>query len=62
MAIQWLRQEGAIISTSESVLFQLQHDAGTPGFKAFSGAVKDAKEGTASALKELRSTMGSPKL
>lgn len=46
VAIQRMRQEGAIIGTSESIAFQLVGDAGTPQFKTFSKFVKEDKEST----------------
>lgn len=40
MAIERMRQEGAIISTYESILFELCRFAGTPQFKEISKIVK----------------------
>ncbi|KAJ2916484.1 hypothetical protein MD484_g3900, partial [Candolleomyces efflorescens] len=41
-----MRQEGAIIGTSESIAFQLMKDAGLPQFKSFSRFIKEDKEST----------------
>jgi len=41
-----MRQEGAIIGTSESIAFQLMGDAGLPAFKVFSKLIKEEKENT----------------
>jgi hypothetical protein len=41
-----MRQAGAVISTSESLAFQLIGDAGKPEFKAFSRVVKEEKDDT----------------
>ena len=46
IAVQRMRQEGAIIGTSESIAFQLVGDASSPRFKAFSKLVKEGKEST----------------
>lgn len=52
---QRLRSSGAIITTSESILFQIQHDASTETFRPFSKEVKEVKEGTKDAMKVLGS-------
>lgn len=59
MCGQRLRAAGAQITTSESFLFQLQHDAGAPTFKAFSKAVKDVMPTTRDALRALAGDGGS---
>ncbi|KAG5644926.1 hypothetical protein DXG03_007391 [Asterophora parasitica] len=46
IVVQRLRQEGAFISTSESLGFQLIGDSKNPNFKAFSQLIKETKEGT----------------
>lgn len=46
IAIQSMRQAGALIGTSESIAFQLVGDAAIPQFKTFSKLIKDNKEGT----------------
>jgi hypothetical protein len=46
IATHRMRQEGAIIGTSESIAFQLMKDAGLPQFKAFSKFIKEDKEST----------------
>lgn len=50
VALDRLRCEGATVSTSESVLFELVRDAGGENFKAVSGLVKETKEGTKEAV------------
>ena len=40
IAVDRLRQEGAVITTLESILFELTRAAGTPVFKTISGLVK----------------------
>ncbi|RDB20462.1 Isochorismatase domain-containing protein 2 [Hypsizygus marmoreus] len=46
LVIDRLRQEGAIVTSSEGLGFQLVADAKHPGFKAFSLLTKETKEGT----------------
>ncbi|CAD6902786.1 unnamed protein product [Tilletia controversa] len=53
LALARLRQAGAQITTSESILFQLLEDAAHPHFKAVSGLIKEEKLKTAEALEYL---------
>lgn len=46
IALDRMRTEGARISTSESVAFQLMADASLPVFKAFSRLIKEEKDST----------------
>ncbi|KAK4331921.1 Isochorismatase-like protein [Rhodotorula toruloides] len=48
-----MRDAGAQITTSESILFQIMQDAAHPGFKAMAGLVKEHKEMTKDALEKL---------
>ncbi|KAI0069165.1 Isochorismatase hydrolase [Artomyces pyxidatus] len=53
IALARMRQAGAQITTSESLLFQLQGDSSKPTFKAFSSAIKEEKDSTQSVLQAL---------
>ncbi len=46
IALARMRNEGATITTSESIAFQLVKDASIPEFKAFSKMIKEEKEST----------------
>lgn len=46
IALDRMRREGAIITTSETAAFQLMGDAGSPTFKAFSRLIKEERERT----------------
>ncbi|KAI8622222.1 Isochorismatase-like protein [Chytriomyces sp. MP71] len=50
IALARMRQAGAHISTSESVLFQIMQDASHPGFKQIQQLLKDSKKDTTEAL------------
>ncbi|KAF7978343.1 hypothetical protein HWV62_36115 [Athelia sp. TMB] len=49
-ALERIRQAGGLVTTSESVAFQLQRDSNAPNFKAFSAIIKEEKETTKSAM------------
>jgi hypothetical protein len=50
VALKRLRDAGAIVTTSESVLFEILGDAKHAGFKAVSAMVKESKDETKAAL------------
>ncbi len=53
IALQRMKNEGAIISTSESTLFEIMNDAKNEGFKPMSKLVKEYKNQTKDALQIL---------
>lgn len=46
IATERMRREGAVISTSESIAFQLIGDAAQPNFRSFSKMIKEEKDNT----------------
>ncbi|KAE8151139.1 Isochorismatase-like protein [Aspergillus avenaceus] len=50
VALERLRDAGAVVTSSESVLFEILGDAGHPGFRGVSGLVKEMKEETKGAM------------
>ena len=50
VALARMAKEGAVVTTSESVLFEMVGDAAAPNFKAIAGLVKDTKEPTKEAI------------
>ena len=44
VAINRLREAGAVLTTTESIIFDLMRDAKHPNFKAISGLIKKQKE------------------
>ncbi|WVO13722.1 hypothetical protein L204_101344 [Cryptococcus depauperatus] len=53
LALQYLRQQGAIITTSESLIYRLTVDAKNENFKYIAKLTKDEKENTTKALQTL---------
>ncbi|GKZ21469.1 hypothetical protein AbraIFM66951_006652 [Aspergillus brasiliensis] len=53
VAVQRMRDAGAIVTTSESLLFEMLGDAGHEGFRAVSGLVREMKEETKGAVEGL---------
>ncbi|MCJ1282292.1 hypothetical protein MMC26_001615 [Xylographa opegraphella] len=53
IALRRLAREGAVVTTSESFLYECMGDAGVEEFKAVAGLVKEGKEGTREVLQTL---------
>jgi isochorismate hydrolase len=53
VALARLRDAGAIVTTSESIIFEILRDAKQEGFKAINALVKESKEDTKLALGSL---------
>lgn len=53
VALTRLRQEGARIVSSESLMYEIMHDAGDERFKALAGLVKENKDKTKAAVEAL---------
>lgn len=53
VALRRLQAEGAVVTTSEGVMFELVGNAGGEGFKGLSKLVKEMKEGTRASVQSL---------
>ena len=53
IALRRLAREGAVVTTSESFLYECMGDAGIAEFKEVAGLVKESKENTKEALRTL---------
>lgn len=62
IALARLRAEGAVVTTSESWLYEFVGDAGAPEFKKLIGIVKDTMQDTKKALGALAPIQGGSKI
>lgn len=62
IALARLRAEGAVVTTSESWLYEVVGDAGAPEFKSLIGIVKDSMQTTKEALAALAPLQGAAKI
>lgn len=53
IALRRLAKEGAVVTTSESFIYEALGDAGITAFKGIAGLVKETKEGTKDAMQTL---------
>lgn len=53
VALNRLRDAGAVVTTSESLIFELLRDAKRPGFKNINGLIKEYKQDTKDGLRVL---------
>lgn len=53
VALARLRDAGVVVTTSESIIFEILQDAKKDGFKAVNSLVKESKDDTKTALKAL---------
>ncbi|POY71230.1 hypothetical protein BMF94_5542 [Rhodotorula taiwanensis] len=53
LAIKRMRDSGAQITTSESILYQIMRDSAHPGFKALTGLIREYDDSTRDSLQHL---------